>query len=479
MAGRERLALIALTVVAVLLRFPGLGNGLWLDEYYAFHDSFRVPFGEVFARYPGDNHHPLYAVLANASLRLFGDSPASARLPAMVFGAAGVPLLYLLGRRIATRTEAWLAACLLAVSYHHVWFSQNARGYTMLAFFTLLATLLLVRAIDAPSTGRWVAYALTAALGAYTHLTMVFIVVSHAVACAIVVALRRGRGAVPMALAFVGSGALTLLLYAPMLGDVIAYFSAPTDMVGISSPRWAIGEAVRVLRAGLGSDRGPALAAAGGVALVVGGGVMLGGVRSYVTQHLATALVLMLPAFGLVGGALLARGTMYPRFFFALAGPALLILVRGAVLVLQRPARARAGQLAPIGIAFIGLLVVASLVSLPSNYRLPKQDFEGALAYLDTAMAAGDQVVAVGGPTVRPFQEYHHRNWTYSSDLSDITRARATGPTWVVHTFPRYLDLGSPEIAEMLRRECTARHTFPGSVSGGDVVVCRLPATQR
>ena len=42
------------------------------------------------------------------------------------------------------------AAGLLTVSYHHVWFSQNARAYTALLFFTLIATTLCLRMCRAP-----------------------------------------------------------------------------------------------------------------------------------------------------------------------------------------------------------------------------------------------------------------------------------------------------------------------------------------
>ena len=34
----------------------------------------------------------------------------------------------------------------MATSYHHIWFSQNARGYTMIGFFALASTWLLLKA---------------------------------------------------------------------------------------------------------------------------------------------------------------------------------------------------------------------------------------------------------------------------------------------------------------------------------------------
>jgi uncharacterized membrane protein len=47
---------------------------------------------------------------------------------------ASIGALYLLGRAVAGPTEALFAAALMTVAYHHVWFSQNARGYSGLLF---------------------------------------------------------------------------------------------------------------------------------------------------------------------------------------------------------------------------------------------------------------------------------------------------------------------------------------------------------
>src|SRR5690606_29426767 len=108
----------------------------------------------------------------------------SIRLPALVFGVASVPMLYVLGREVASRREALLAAALLTVSYHHIWFSQNARGYTMLAFFAMLATYLLLRGVRTRSRRTFVAYGVVLALSTFTHLTTVFLIGAHVLICA-------------------------------------------------------------------------------------------------------------------------------------------------------------------------------------------------------------------------------------------------------------------------------------------------------
>ncbi|MFP5354733.1 MAG: hypothetical protein ACLGIK_06190, partial [Gemmatimonadota bacterium] len=122
-------------LVALGARLIGVNSGLWIDEIYSLVHSFRAPVRGILTEYWADNHHPLYALLAHASRAAFGEAPWSVRLPAVLFGVAAIPALLALGVRVASRGEALLASLLLTVSYHHVWFSQNARGYSAIAFF--------------------------------------------------------------------------------------------------------------------------------------------------------------------------------------------------------------------------------------------------------------------------------------------------------------------------------------------------------
>src|SRR5262249_6175177 len=120
--------LVALTILAAILRTFGLDRGLWFDEIVTLVESVRPPPAQIVAAY-GVNNHPLYSVAAHGSVAAFGEHVWSLRLPAVIFGTLGIPALYWLGTSITTRVEALVGAAFLAVSYHHIWFSQNARGY--------------------------------------------------------------------------------------------------------------------------------------------------------------------------------------------------------------------------------------------------------------------------------------------------------------------------------------------------------------
>ena len=468
----------ALTAVALVARVISLNNGLWVDEIYSLVESFRPPLLQVVTTFPGDTQHPLYALLANGAEKLLGDARWVIRLPAMLFGAATVPALFYFGRRVTSQREAFLAALLLAVSYHHVWFSQNARGYSMLAFWTVTTSLLFWDALLRPRTRAAVGYAVLAALGAYTHLTMVFVVVSHSIvggAWAVTRPQDRQRWIRWCLLAFGLSALLTVALYGPVLGQLLDFFlHRPSRLQGISSPGWALAEAVRVLKTGLGAAPG----------LVAGAVVAALGTASYWRTNRWALALFVVPGVVTILGALAVRGTMYPRFFFSLIGFALLIGVRGAAVLALAIARRvhapeRYATLAGRWVTgVVGLMIVLSATSLAYNYCWPKQDFIGAADWIATNVPPGDAIVTAG-VTVFPYREYVPRPWPEIPEGGEslIDEMRATRRVWVVYVFPRYLEISHPYLTRLIREECGREVRFRGSLGGGDIVVCPLSAT--
>jgi hypothetical protein len=478
-------AVLALTLLAAVLRAIGLDGELWLDEMYAAVLALRNPFVELITVYNGDNQHPLFSLFGHAAVVVFGDTPWAMRLPAFLFGVASVPLLVALGARVADRREALLAAALLAVSYHHVWFSQNARGYTMLAFWTILSTVLLLRGIREGRRDMFLGYAAAVALGIFTHLTMVFLVAAHVLICAWLAfvpwSTRRLDWRLPL-IGFVAGGLLTLALYGTILTQLIDWFvNRPSRLLGVSTPAWAVEEGLRILRVGLG----------GGWTVLAGGLVFAIGLASYLRQSPLVFALFVLPGVTTIAGALLGRGTMYPRFFFFLIGFALLIVVRGAI-VLGRTAaalfregedRRRLGS--ALGGALVALMIVASALSLRYNYSYPKQAFRAAAAHVEANASPADPVAVINATWYayiefygKPWVRLHDRDDPADDPVANLARLRAAGHTvWLVYTFPRYLAHEAPGVMRTIRDECGGAPKFDSTVGDGDVFACALPPT--
>ena len=471
---------LVLALVALVLRLPGLDGGMWNDEIAAIIQSFRTSFPENLSEFRGDNKHPLYALLAHLCLSLFGESAWAIRLPALLFGVAAVPMLYWLAKTFVGRREAIAAAVLLAVSYHHIWFSQSARGYSALLFFALLTTYQLFAMLRRGERGVAWAFAICIALGTYAHLTFVFFVFAQFLLALLTWARPAPGHARPdwriVLLPFVGGGILSAAMHYPMLDPMLAYFTQPSDQTGVSSPKWALEEGIRVLRAGFGDFLGVAV-----VALSVAIPVGIAGWVTWLKRDRDMALLMVLAPLAIVAGALAGRGTMYPRFFFVLGGFFILVVVRGAFAagafiarLVARSAPSRASVVGDrIGLAGVGVLVLASLASLPANWRVDKQDFEGPLALVRQRAATGDQV-AVADVTAAVYLLYYQLPWTRVKTAEDLDALRAKGRVWFLYTFPRYLELYDPGLAAHVDSDCHEEAVFPATLGGGEVIVCTM-----
>ncbi len=166
------IALAALSLLALALRLWRLDTDLWHDEVLTLVDFARLPLGEIITRFPSQNQHMFFSVLARFSFAVFGESAWALRLPSVIFGVGSIWALFFLGRRLLDVREALLACALMTVSYHHIWFSQNARGYMGLLCFTLLATWLWLEALSRNKWRWWLGYAVAVALGAWMHMTI-------------------------------------------------------------------------------------------------------------------------------------------------------------------------------------------------------------------------------------------------------------------------------------------------------------------
>jgi 4-amino-4-deoxy-L-arabinose transferase-like glycosyltransferase len=474
--GTPWIALSLLVALAAVLRLLTLGHGLWWDEIRTLVDSVRLPLWQIVTVFPGDNQHTLFSILAHLSISIFGESEWSLRLPAALFGIATVPLLYGCAREFVGRTEALVASLLLTVSYHHVWFSQSARGYALLAFFTVLCTWLLLRGLRSNGRSYFLWYGIVAAAAIYTHVTMVFLVVSHAALCALPLGLPwpprlawpRWRG--PLT-GFVLAGALGLALNLPFLLEVRqAVVDAPSPMQA-ATPKWALLELIRGMQLGLG-----------GLIGAVAGAALFGiGSWSYLRQSRFLIGLFLVPGALTLAANIVLHRPVRPRFVFFLAGFLVLIVVRGVLEVgrwLQHRRAATAPHITATGIGLALLLAAASASALGPNYRYPKQDFVAAMAYVDAHAAPGDAVVTAGGARY-PYREYFRREWEGLETVERLAELRGQGTSvWVVHTMDSYIRANSPALLAILESECSSSERFRGTVADGDVTVCKLNSTR-
>ena len=150
---------------------------LWVDESFTAR-----AMGDSYVSLMTDQYHWLYYTLMKPWTAVAGTSEWSLRFPSVVGTVLACALLVLLGRRLFDRRVALVSGLLLAASPFVVKWSQQARGYTFLMALAILATLLLLRALDRETRGAWAIYGLALAALIVWHPVGGFLVVpAHAV----------------------------------------------------------------------------------------------------------------------------------------------------------------------------------------------------------------------------------------------------------------------------------------------------------
>lgn len=166
-----RLALIVVLLFGFGLRAHQLDRkGLHLDEAGQAWAATQPTLAEMVAV---ERTHvmamPLDYLITRATSS-FNDADFVLRLPSVVWSTLSISLLYALTRLLTgRRTEAVLAALLLATSPLYLIYAQALRFYAALGAFYLLSCLLLYRALRRPGTGRWAAFGVATLVGTYFH----------------------------------------------------------------------------------------------------------------------------------------------------------------------------------------------------------------------------------------------------------------------------------------------------------------------
>ena len=175
--ARIKYALSALVLTAFALRADHLDfQSLWRDEVDAitFATKALPRLLSTFTK-PKENG-PLYFLLLRPWITLAGDGEFSVRFFSLAFGVLAIPLAYALGRRWLSPRGSMLGALLMAFSPYLIWYSQEAKMYTLITFLTMLSLYLYVEALARGRWPYWVAYVVATSFCLYTHILAALII---------------------------------------------------------------------------------------------------------------------------------------------------------------------------------------------------------------------------------------------------------------------------------------------------------------
>jgi mannosyltransferase len=362
------------------------------------------------------------------------------RFPSAVAGTLAIPLLYLLGRRVGGSTVGLLAAGLLAISPYHVWYSQEAKMYTMVVVLALASSYALVEALERNRTAWWVAYVLATTMLFYTHVATVLVFVAQVVFVLVTHRAWRGRERPWL----ISVGALTLP-YVP-----IALWAARVVGGGVATwmPDVSLWEALRIFAIKFAvfrydmevQDRAAIL-----FALLAGTGI-LAMARARMRQHwwLLAGLLAVVPIIGLWIVSL--RQSVFSDRYGIVALPAYLLLVAAALAWMLR-----ARLMQPVALAALFALVVFAwgpLRDVNRSHTAQKEDWRSAYAWIAGKSEPGDVIVIHPGYLITTYTYFEQRE----PRLDNLHVA--TIPTFQV----RWLD--EPLMIEMIRDQVGDAHRF-------------------
>ncbi len=171
------------------MRLINLGEqSFWWDEVKTIQRA-SWSMGEMVAEIIGKRgqHMPIYFLLMQGWGRI-GLGEFVARYFSLIWGVIGVGFVYQIGRLLNGWHAGLIAAFLLAISPFHIYYSQEARMYSLVVTAVLSAHYFLFNIFfrqneqelqDKNNTQYWIGYAVSMSIAVYTHLFSLFVLMAH------------------------------------------------------------------------------------------------------------------------------------------------------------------------------------------------------------------------------------------------------------------------------------------------------------
>ncbi|MBI4099941.1 glycosyltransferase family 39 protein [Candidatus Microgenomates bacterium] len=132
--------MLKILAAALVLRLINLNQSLWLDEAISYFAVKNYDWWGILTKFsPGDVHPPLYYLVLKLWTDLFGYSEISLRAPSVIAGILTVLLVVKIGEKLFNRPVGLLAGLFLAVNPLAVYYSQEARMYSLVTLAVTIA----------------------------------------------------------------------------------------------------------------------------------------------------------------------------------------------------------------------------------------------------------------------------------------------------------------------------------------------------
>ena len=182
MLTRNNKVIYLILILGLILRLIVINQSLWLDEAIGALAARDFSYGGILTNFMHfDNHPPLYYLTLRFWTDIFGYSEISLRMPSVLFGVATIYFVYLISKKITyqsptTNSISLFSAILLATSQFHIYYSQEARMYSMATFFSTLSIYAFLFIVESTKKLKyWVIFSIATTTLIFTDYMPVFL----------------------------------------------------------------------------------------------------------------------------------------------------------------------------------------------------------------------------------------------------------------------------------------------------------------
>jgi uncharacterized membrane protein len=169
--------LILIVIIGACLRLYGLEHeSLWNDELASQRRSAFPTAGQVLKEgVLTELHPPAYHFLLYSVQKLVGDSERILRFPSAVAGVLAIIAIFFLGKRIYSEKEGLISALFMAILWAPIYYSQEARSYSVMLLLSILSFYYFMGIIDSTKSSLAISridhigYVLSAVANSYFH----------------------------------------------------------------------------------------------------------------------------------------------------------------------------------------------------------------------------------------------------------------------------------------------------------------------
>ncbi|MDD5568018.1 MAG: glycosyltransferase family 39 protein [Candidatus Omnitrophica bacterium] len=415
--------------LALFLRLHTLSQkSFWYDEAC----SLQFAVNQISAIF--SDHYltrPLYFIFLQIWTSISGIGEFVSRLPSVIFGFLSVLFIYYLGKELFEKKTGIIAAFLLAVSYYHIAWSQQARNYSLLVFLCIISSLTYILAVKRGRLFGFCVYFIFAILAVLTSPIAILLFLFQIAILFKIIHIGKKSWSIASFLVTIPVFALIFLLY--RFRNYVFEDLHAAGLPGVNISR--IWELFNVFSSGGGYVAQGATAHQAGssvvfLSIIIGILFLVfyiyGVFAGFWNKRKSTAYCLgwfWVPFLVLILLGLFGFNCFSPKYMIFALPAYYLIIARGIAFLSSKVI---------LLIALMGI-ILSSYFHLSFYYNPPDySSWREAAAYVEKYIRGSDRIIIIPSPQITPFWLYYKH---FSGDFSSIGngingKVRLVNGTW-------------------------------------------------